>query len=52
MKKTDKKAKARAHAAKDLKMREDKAKKVKGGLVNSSFKVNTLTFSSNATGIG
>jgi len=39
--------------AKDLKMREADTKKVRGGLItNPSFRVNTLTFSSNATGIG
>ena len=38
--------------ATDLKAR-DADKKVKGGLLtNTSFRVNTLTFSSNATGKG
>jgi len=40
--------------ATDLKARDAAdAKKVKGGLLtNTSFRVNTLTFSSNATGKG
>jgi hypothetical protein len=35
----------------DLKVGDADAKKVKGGLPGG-FKVNTLTFSSNATGVG
>jgi hypothetical protein len=39
--------------ATDLKARDADTKKVKGGLLtNTSFRVNTLTFSSNATGKG
>ena len=30
----------------------EQAEAAQGGLTNTSFKVNTLTFSSNATGIG
>ena len=36
----------------DLKVRDADTKKVKGGLLLGGFKVNTLTFSSNATGKG
>ena len=54
MRKTVTKAKARGREIRDLKVREDKARRVQGGLLPTptSPKVNTLTFSSSGTGIG